>query len=246
MPSVAELSAPYANFMLAPRTGPGVCRTCFNLTDGYDRCYACTHTPRHLDVIAPISYSVAHEQLHHALSAYKRLDGAVSRRLAIQLAAVLWRHLRSHEPCLAKAAGTSAFDLVTTVPSGDRSRDGNHPLRWIVAELVEPTRARHERLLQRTDAPAEPHDYTAAKFSATRTLAQNSILLIDDTWTTGASAQAAAATLKAAGASTVAALVIGRHVNRDWRENDRHLRALARPFDWSRCVLGGSHEHQSP
>ena len=138
MPSVAELTAPYANFMLSPRPGAGVCRTCFNLTDGYDRCYACTHIPRHVDAVAPISYSVAHEQLHHALAAYKRVDGTVARRLAIQLAAVLWRHLERHEPCLARRAGISTFDLVTTVPSGDRARDEDHPLRWIVSGSLRP------------------------------------------------------------------------------------------------------------
>ena len=82
--------------------------------------------------------------------------------------------------------------------------------------------------------------YTEAKFAATRPLPQSTILLIDDTWTTGASAQAAAAALKAAGAATVAVAVIGRHVNRGWRENDRHLRHLTQPFDWSRCVACGS------
>jgi predicted amidophosphoribosyltransferase len=236
MPSVAELSAPYANFMLAPRPGAGVCRTCFNLTDGYDRCYACTHIPRHVDAVAPISYSVAHEQLHHALAAYKRLDGTVARRLAIQLAAVLWRYLERHEPCLARTAGTANFDRVTTVPSGDPQRNENHPLRRLVSGLVEPTRERYERLLERTDTPAEPHEYSADKFAATRELTGGAVLLIDDTWTTGASAQSAAAALKAAGAATVAAVVIGRHVNRDWRENDRLLRSIERPFDWDRCA----------
>jgi hypothetical protein len=246
MPTVAELTAPYGNFMLAPRAGPGVCRTCFNLTDGYDRCYACTHIPRHLDAVAPISYSVAHEQLHHALAAYKRVNGTVSRRLGIQLAAVLWRHLERHEACLARAAGTPVFELVTTVPSGDPVRDERHPLRWIVAELVGPTRGRYERLLNRTHTPAEPHEYTDARFAATRRLQRAAILLIDDTWTTGASAQSAAAALKAAGAATVAAVVIGRHVNRDWCQNDRLLRELSQPFDWSRCVLCGSREHATP
>jgi predicted amidophosphoribosyltransferase len=240
MPSVAELAAPYGNFMLAPRPGPGVCRTCFNLTDGYDRCYACTHMPRHLDAVAPISYSVAHEQLHHALAAYKRIDGAVGRRLAIQLAAVLWRYLQTHEQCVARTAGAQAFDLITTVPSGDPSRDERHPLRWIVGELVGQTRRRHERLLRRTNAPAEPHEFTADKFAPTPTPTRHvngaSILLIDDTWTTGASAQSAAAALKAAGAGPVAAVVIGRHVNRDWRGNDRLLRSIGHPFDWTRCA----------
>ena len=63
------------------------------------------------------------------------------------------------------------------------------------------------------------------------------MLLIDDTWTTGASAQSAAAALKQAGAGAVVALVIGRHLKRDWHENDRRLRGIARPFDWCRCAF---------
>jgi hypothetical protein len=32
--------------------------------------------------------------------------------------------------------------------------------------------------------------------------------------------------------------VIGRHVNREWGDNDRHLRALEeQPFEWERCAL---------
>ena len=65
------------------------------------------------------------------------------------------------------------------------------------------------------------------------------MLLIDDTWTTGANAQSAAAALKDAGAGTVAAVVIGRHLNRDWHENDLRLRALGESFDWEHCALCG-------
>jgi predicted amidophosphoribosyltransferase len=236
MPSVEQLAGPYENFMLAPRAGAGVCDTCFNLTDGYARCYACTQSPQHLDLVAPISYSVAHEQLHHALAAYKRVNGSAGQRLALQLAAVLWRYLDAHEQCVARAAGVPAFDRVTTVPSGDPDRDERHPLRWIVSERVGPTRDRHERLLRRATAPAQPHEFAAGKFVATRPLGGMSVLLIDDTWTTGASAQSAAGALKTVGARTVAAVVIGRHVNREWSENDRRLRAISRPFDWSRCA----------
>ena len=73
MPTVGELSALYENFMLGPRRGPDVCGTCFNFTAGYARCYACAHGQPMLDAVAPISYSVAREQLHHALASYKRL-----------------------------------------------------------------------------------------------------------------------------------------------------------------------------
>ena len=237
MPSVAELSAPYANFMLAPRAGPDVCRVCFNFTRGYDRCYACTQNEDWLAAVAPISYSVALEQLHRALMGYKRLSGEVARRLTVELAAVLWRYLASHERCVASAAGVGAFKLVTTVPSGGRGRDCAHPLRRIVGELVGPTRGRFEHLLRRSGLQVAPRTFDAGKFESVRPLKTEPVLLIDDTWTTGASAQSAAAALRHAGAGPVAAVVVGRHLNREWHENDKQLRALTRPFDWERCAL---------
>ena len=167
MPSVRELTALYENVMLGPRRGPGVCATCFNFTAGYARCYACDHGRLVLDAVAPISYSVAREQLHHALASYKRLDGDVARRLGASLAAILWRFLAGHERCLADAVGTDRFDVVTTVPSGDRVRDERHPLRWIVGELVGPTRDRHERLLRRSDVEVPQRSFSAEKFVAT-------------------------------------------------------------------------------
>jgi predicted amidophosphoribosyltransferase len=237
MATVGELSGLYENFMVAPRPGPGVCRQCFNLTDGYDRCYACTRHPSVLDAVAPVSYSVAHEQLHHALASYKRLTGEVARRLAIQLAAVLWRFLELHEGCVARAAGADQFPLVTSVPPGDRMRQEPHPLRWIVSDLAAPTRIRYQRLLRRSIANVAPRVFDPEKYIAERPLHGEPVLLIDDTWTTGASAQSAAAALKLAGAGPLGAVVIGRHINRQWHENDRRLQALGPPFDWERCAL---------
>jgi predicted amidophosphoribosyltransferase len=236
MATVAELSAPYANFMFGPRRGPDVCSQCFNLTDGHGRCYGCVHGGRFLDAMVPISYSVAGEQLHHALVSYKRLHGALARRFAIGLAAVLWRHLTLHETCLARATAVPALSLVTIVPSSSPDRDAAHPLHHLV-NLVEPVRARYERLLRRSDAAATVHQFNPRRYEALRDLTGRSILLIDDTWTTGANAQSAAAALKAAGAEHVAALVVGRHVNRGWGHNDRQLRSLPQPFDWQTCAL---------
>jgi predicted amidophosphoribosyltransferase len=239
MPSVTELTAVYTNFLLGPRTGPDVCELCFNFTRGYSRCYACSHVEQHLDAFAPISYSVALEQLHHALRSYKRLTGDAARRLTIELAAVLWRFLEAHEECVAAKAGTAGtrFDLVTAVPSGARARDAEHPLRTIIGGLVKPTRDRYAPLLARSEHPASTREFNAKKFEPTRPIAGESVLLVDDTWTTGASAHSAAAALKDAGASRVAAVVIGRHLNPEWHENDRRIRHISHPFDWSTCAL---------
>jgi hypothetical protein len=223
--------------MLSPRPGPNVCRTCFNFTDGFERCYACARNENWIDVVAPISYSVAGEQLHLMLAGYKRSGGGVARVLGIELAAMLWRYLERHELCIARRASVPGFPFVTTVPSGDPGRDEHHPLRWLVGELAVPTRARHERLLVRSEVPVAGRRFHPGKFAPTRSLDDEPVLLIDDTWTTGASAQSAAAALKGAGAGAVATVVIGRHLNRGWHENDRRLRGITRPFDWDRCAL---------
>jgi predicted amidophosphoribosyltransferase len=241
MPAVGELTAPAANYLLNPRPGPGLCRVCCNLTDGFVRCYACGSVESQLAAVAPISYSFAGGQLHHALAGYKRTTGAASRRMSVELAAITWRFLAEHESCVARAAGVDGFTVVTTVPSGERRRDEHHPLRRIVAELCGPTRARYERLLLRSQAEVEDRAFSAEKYEPLRNLHGESVLLIDDTWTTGTNAQSAAAALRAAGGGEIGVVAIGRYLNREWHRNERRLRAMPRPFDWETCAL---HDHE--
>ncbi len=243
MPTVAELTELYGNFMLGPRHGPGVCDVCFTFTEGHDRCFVCGQQNSALDAVAPISYSVAGGQLHHALAGYKRLGGEVARRLQVEVAAVLWRFLAEHEACVARGAATTSFDLVTTVPSSSRERDESHPLRWMVGEVARPTRERYERLLTRSSAAVLERTFDPRRYEVARPLGGESVLLIDDTWTTGSGAQSAAAALREAGAGSVAAVMVGRYVKRGWRENERRLRAIAQPFDWSSCAW---HRHPEP
>ncbi len=243
MPTVRELSALYETFMVSPRRGPGVCCTCLTFTEPagagrpYPQCYPCASTQPWLDDVVPISYSVAGEQLHHSLVSYKRLTGRIAERIRTELAAVLWRYLEAHEPCIAKHLGIDGFPRVTTVPSGRREPDGVHPLAQIVGELCGHTKHRYEPMLERSsESCVGEHDFDAHRFEPTQAIPHQPVLLIDDTWTTGASAQSAAAALKRAGASRVAVVVIGRHLKRDWRENGTRLDQLRHRFDWDTCL----------
>jgi predicted amidophosphoribosyltransferase len=239
VPTVGELTEPYGNLLLNPLPpSDEVCRIC--LTFGYDdfaTCYPCGHQPERADRVLPISFSPNREQLHRALFGYKRLSGPPAQKFQLDVAAILWRFLSRHEDCLATSVGTDGLEVVTTVPAGTAERDEAHPLRDIVGRIVEPTAARYERLMTRTDVEVEQRTFSLEKFEISRALGGESVLLIDDTWTTGSSVQSAAATLKMAGAGPVGVVVIGRHVHRDYRDNDRRLRAIARPFDWERCAL---------
>ena len=238
MATVGELSDPYANFMRTPGRGVGYCTTCTTFVEpAYQRCYQCKSNQRWLAAALPISYAERGGQLHTNLAGYKRWSPATAERTRLQLAAVLWRFVIAHEACLATAAGVDGFDRVTTVPSSDSVRDERHPLRMIVGQIVEPTRDRHERLLLRSAVAVEERGWDPRRFMPVRALASESVLLIDDTWTTGARAQTAAAALLAAGASMVAALVIGRFINPGFADNAARLAAMPRTFSWETCAL---------
>lgn len=225
--------------LLSPRRGVGVCPRCLNLADDGGLCRACGENERHLAAVLPISYSIGGEWLHRLIAAYKRDADPWVPDAIRTLAGILGVFLAEHERCVAAAADVPAFELVTTIPSADPLRDLHHPLRRIVGELVEPTRDRFERLLLRSGlSPAIPRVFDPARYQAARRLHGETVLLIDDMWTSGASAESAAGALLAAGARTVAAIVIARHLNRGWHENDARLRQFPdQRFDPALCAL---------
>ncbi|MGH3429853.1 MAG: hypothetical protein ACRDQZ_20170 [Mycobacteriales bacterium] len=240
--TVAELSGPYAAFMRnpLPPNSPGVCEVCLRFTDGsFSTCWRCGHQARHADAVLPISYTGYDGQLYHALSQYKRQrDRLVAMQLRIQLAAVLWRFLDAHERCIAGKAGAgSGFDIVTIVPSSDAGRDETHPLREIVSQTVGLTGDRFQRLLMRSALEADKRDVAPEKFSPSGGLDGASVLLVDDTWVTGGSVQSAAGALKAAGAGSVGAVVIGRLIDQTYEDQGERLAELPREFDWDTCAL---------
>ena len=78
------------------------------------------------------------------------------------------------------------------------------------------------------------------RFRTEKTAAGASVLLIDDTWVSGASAQSAAAALRLAGARHVAIVVLGRHVNpADPATGPLAARLAPAPYDPDTCAVHG-------
>lgn len=181
--------------------------------------------------------------MHTALRNYK--DGKsppVRRNAAIRLAAILWRFLREHETCVAHAAGVEEFDLVTIVPSSSPQRDEHSPFRELTG-WIKPIESRMHRLLEPT-GKVEGREFDANRFGPTRELSSESVLLLDDTWTTGGHARSASHALLEAGASEVALVVIGRHIRPEYEPVEgsgdtceKLLEALPEDFDWSTCAV---------
>jgi predicted amidophosphoribosyltransferase len=226
--------------LVTPAPGPGVCPDCFNFTlVPSGRCRACAASESQLAAMVPISYAEAGGELHRALADYKRAAEPAVPYLTAELARMLSSFLSEHEGCVARAAGVGSFDCVVVVPSTHHHGDVVHPLTQIVARRVEETAGRHRDVLVVSGRRCTPHAFDPRRFTPTRRLDGQNVLLIDDMWTTGANAQSAAAALHRAGARCVAAVVIGRYVNGYWggiAERLAGLRARARTGACALCA----------
>ena len=177
---------------------------------GFARCYQCGRHARLgpgllADAVVPISYAVKGTALAADLWRYKsgRAPGAARASVLVLLLAFL----HDHGACVWRHAGMPAPGRLAVVPTGC-GRPGPHPL----LELVSPyLRLPVTRLVIRPGR--QGRDLDLDRFGADRTAAGARVLLLDDSWVSGASAQSAAAALKQAGARQVAIVVLGRHVD---------------------------------
>jgi hypothetical protein len=195
---------------------------------GYALCYQCDQAGRVAggllaDAVAPIAYAVKGGELAHDLWRYKSdRDGAGES--ASRLGEMLSGFLEEYGASVWQAAGMNGGpDAVAVVPSG-QGRPGDHPL----LAIAEPaTGLPVIRLSVRPGYAAHGRQVSTGWLRVDGRVSGMDVLLVDDSWVSGASAQSAAAALKLAGAARVAIVVIGRHVDpADPRSGDL-VRALS-------------------
>ena len=167
------------------------------------------------DLVVPVSYAVRGTVLAGYLWRYK--SGMRDPAAGAALGALLLVFLRDHGACLSQPGHAVTVpgdrravlppDLLAVVPSG-YGRPGAHPLVRLVAPYL------RLPLAGLTLRPGEQgRDLNAARFAARGRVSGARVLLLDDTWVSGASVQSAAMCLKLAGAASVTAVVLGRYLN---------------------------------
>lgn len=209
----ARAQAATAGLPAVPAAGPGVCACCHGpARPGFARCFHCglhaESAPGMLaDIVAPVACAPKGSRLATDLWRYKSAR-AGSREAGTALLAMLLVFLRDEGPRLWQLAGGTAPACACVVPSG-RGRPGPHPLQVLAqGSLALPWAA----LRARPGGDPWARALDPGRFEAPRALAGAAVLLLDDTWTTGGTAQSAAVAIKAAGARSVTVVVLGRHL----------------------------------
>jgi hypothetical protein len=194
-----------------PPAAAGVCGSCRTpVRPGRTRCYRCDKYRECLpgllpDVVVPIAYAA--KGSHHATNLWRdKSDGPGAEAARAALRALLLVFLSDHGRCVWRRAGVPGPSHVAVVPSC-RGRPGTHPLQAMTAPYLTLPWVH----LSVADGPAAL-DPDPRRFHLER-IAGASVLLLDDTWTSGASATGAAAALRLAGARSVAVVVLGRHLD---------------------------------
>jgi hypothetical protein len=203
-----------------PGPGPGVCRVCCGPTaTGCSVCFACRVVARRLGrplaPVVPAHLCPLPGPLYTVLLGYKESPVAEARlRFGLIVGALLRAFLAGQRHRLEVAVG-GPIDVVALVPS--THRPGPAPLALVagIAGVMEeslPTASWVPALLGRADLPdrwppvahmrPDPAAFTVPP-PARAALRGARVLLLDDTYVSGARAQSAAAALGRTGARTV-------------------------------------------
>ncbi len=241
--TVDDVTDPLQNLLVSvPPAGDGICRFCHGATGaGFPQCASCLKSSRQVkhpvQTIVPISLYAIPSQLHTVLREYKDgRGGEVRSPLVLQVAGLIGRFLRDHRQCIVATTGRD-FDTIVPVPS---SRPGPHPLEQALRVLV-PLRDIVAPVLEVGTAPVdEQRNANDSAFRPREEVAGRKVLVVDDTFVTGARVQSAASALTLAGADVVAALVVGRVIrfNPDYPQNQELWdRMRGKAFSFETCCL---------
>jgi hypothetical protein len=227
-----------ALYPLGPRA-PASCLVCRGpVRAGFARCYQCA---RHdllghgllADVVVPVCYAVKGTEFAAALWRYKS-EPEPSPSAGTLLLTLLLTFLHDHGPCAWRHAGMPRPGRLAVVPSGC-GRPGPHPLLRLASPYL-----RLPLVPLDLRPGSQGRDLDPRRFRAGPAAAGASVLLLDDSWVSGASAQSAAAALRLAGACHVAIVVLGRHVNpADPGAIPLAARLAPAPYDPACCAVHG-------
>lgn len=200
---------------------PGLnCTHCRGGKNGsYETCYTCGHKYRESmwpDALGFGIFARADRQSGSVMQRYKGSQHSQEHRNIVRALAVLgmWRAQQNFN-----------IDAVTFVPSL-RGRQGSHPLEQILKEATSKLEISTpvENFLTPNPNAVGPREYRPENFHFdTGAVREKSVLIVDDTWTSGGHMLSAIGALRAGGADRVYALALARWLDRDNRFSEEEI-----------------------
>ena len=197
-----------------------------------------------VETVVPISLYLAYEQLHTMLRGYKdpevmQLTEAQGRLWELVVAATVARFMLAHEGSIADHTSLETEVL------------HDYPVEpWQIRLSAAASGAHAVAPMLRNDSrscsspglsPWRSVKASDKGFTVQGNVDGRTVLLLDDTYTTGASVQSAGSALTSAGASVVAAVVVGRYVEINETYGPTQTwwtgRRAKTPFTFETCCL---------
>ncbi len=221
-------------FWQVPREGQAnVCLLCLGaVIETYDQCFNCNELLRRSSApqslrgrVVPMSITPNPGTWYSILQSYKK---GMWREYAPVIASLAYEWLTVHEPAIERLLG-GAIDLFTIVPSKTLGVTYDSQLLRLALSLVAPVAERLAPTLACVDREAYGRTkYAPQMFTPIAPAAGKRIVLIEDTWITGATAASAAGALLDAGASSLVITPIARDFRVQFHGDDHPYIALSR------------------
>lgn len=215
------------------------CPRCMGIPKpGFQSCYPCEFEYPGVasDRVGILAYGVSGHQSGAVMRAYKASNPGTTAVETVQF--MLAYALVGHRACLADPIHGPPT-LWATVPSVP-ARTGIHPLH-VLAHRVLGSRMPMAGLSAAPTPSGPARSFTPGNYVASG-VAGHHVLLVEDTWTTGAHVESAAAALKYAGAKAVTTLVVARWMDPNRPNTWPFLVANAQsPYDPDICPISGAH-----
>jgi hypothetical protein len=223
------------------------CQVCSGPGDADDLCGPCRAHRLDLrrdiaDRVLTLTYARGRAHPRHQSAfhmwAYKQPSGP-STRAAEDLALMVLAATHQHSHCIEQVAGRPC-DAVTYVPSTTRPGP-EHPVAQLARHVrgldtsqrfrltLGPSATRKDRAVLPDRFIVEPQYVARVK--------NRHVLIVDDTWTSGAKAQSAALATRDAGAAQITVLCVARWLRNDWSDHRALLDRCSEPYDALVCPV---------
>ncbi len=248
--SFSQFLAPFiSGYFSQPELGEGHCPVCTTpIIAPFDVCIGCAkHTASEYrndlaNLVLPLTYGGHTSQSHHLLYTYKSdivlppnpdHEGLSLFELTFM---VMLAGIQAHRSCIENVCGP--INHVAAVPSKKGRSSNALPkiVNAIATHLQIPiVELEYLNTSMTVERKLQPDNWRIA--GSPRTIDLGHVLVIDDSWVSGSTAQSVAIALKRAGASSVTVLILARLLEMKWPVTAEYVRRSARPLDLRICIL---------